>query len=97
MAILWIGQGPLCYLLTNLDADLEIIATLLEYRGRGLAGQMITWGIERADELGVQCYLDANPLGRPIYEKYGFRVVGDFTLEEIGHVEYFMVRDAKAR
>ena len=58
---------------------------------------MIEWGIQSADELCVQFYLDANPLGRPIYEKYGFRVVGDFTLEEIEHVEYFMVRDTKAR
>ena len=77
--------------------DLEIIATLPEYQGKGAAGQLMRWGVQRADELGVPCYLEANTLGRPIYERFGFRVAGEFTLEEIGHVEYFMVREPKAK
>ena len=76
-------------------AVLEIIATLPEYQGKGAAGQMLRWGTGRADELGVPCYLEANVKGRPIYERFGFRVVGEFVLEDIGHTEYFMVRDAR--
>lgn len=68
-----------------------------EHQGRGAAGQMIRWGLQRADGLEVPCYLEANVVARPIYERYGFRVVGEFAMEDVGHVEYFMVREAKRR
>ena len=74
--------------------DLEIVATIPEYQGRGAAGQLIRWGIARADELGLPCYLEANDVGRPMYERFGFRVVGELVLEEIGHTERLMVREA---
>ena len=33
---------------------------------------MIEWGTRKADELGLETWLDATPLGSMIYTKYGF-------------------------
>lgn len=52
---------------------LEIVVTEQEHQGRG-AGAIITkWRVDRADEDGVECYLDATPEARPLYERFGFR------------------------
>ena len=31
------------------------------------------WGISKADELGLECFVEASPLGSVLYSKYGFR------------------------
>lgn len=30
------------------------------------------WGMKKADELGLEFFLDATPMGKPLYEKSGF-------------------------
>jgi len=32
-------------------------------------------GLERADEPGLEGYLEATMMGRPLYEKFGFQMV----------------------
>ena len=34
----------------------------------------IRWGCEKADEMGVKCFVDASVLGYPLYKKRGFSV-----------------------
>ena len=46
-------------------------------RGKGAARLLIQWGIQRAEETGAPAYLEAGAMGRPIYEKMGFRQVGE--------------------
>lgn len=46
-------------------------------RGKGAAGLLIRWGIEQAEREGVPAYLEAGVVGRSIYERYGFRQVGE--------------------
>jgi ribosomal protein S18 acetylase RimI-like enzyme len=81
---------------------LELVATRPECQGKGAAGKLLRWGIERADEEGTEAYLEASPDGKPIYEHLGFREVGrlvvelegngDGSLAEKEFVECFMVR-----
>jgi GNAT superfamily N-acetyltransferase len=81
---------------------LELVAARPDYQGKGAAGQLLRWGLERADEDGVETFLEASPDGRPIYEHFGFwerdRLVvklegnGDGVLAEKEFVEVFMVR-----
>lgn len=33
------------------------------------------WGINKADEMGVEMFLDSTPVGKPVYEANGFHVV----------------------
>jgi ribosomal protein S18 acetylase RimI-like enzyme len=81
---------------------LELVATMPEYRGKGAAGKLLRWGIERADEDGTEIYLEASPVGKPIYEHFRFmeedRLVveldgkGEGPLAEKEFIECFMVR-----
>lgn len=81
---------------------LEILATRKEWQGKGAAGILLRWGLERADEEGVECFIEASPEGKPIYERFGWRERGRLVLdlkgrgvEEEEYVEVFMVREAK--
>lgn len=83
---------------------LELIATRPEFQGKGAAGMLMRWGLERADEDGVESYLEASPEGKPVYEHFGFaeheELVVDLEgkgLEEKKYVEVFMIRPVKGR
>ena len=47
---------------------------------------LIEWGTRQADEAGLECYVEASVMGRPLYEKHGFRVVKElpFDCEKYG-------------
>ncbi|KUI70504.1 hypothetical protein VM1G_06025 [Cytospora mali] len=66
---------------------LGMIVTATEYRRRGAAGMLLRWGIERADEAGVEIYLEASEAGRPFYRKSGFRElkVMEFDMSQLGY------------
>lgn len=76
---------------------LEIIGTKKAYQGKGAGGMLIRWGTEKADRDGVECYLDASPMGAPIYERYGFKTLEtiNFFDEKYGYEHAFMVRDTR--
>ena len=66
----WMGVGQPCLILMHL-------VTRPSQRGRGAARLLIQWGIEQAEKWKVPAYLEAGVMGRPIYEKMGFRQVGE--------------------
>ena len=41
------------------------------------------WGIEHADKLGLECFVEATKEGKPCYERFGFKVMDEKNL----HVE----------
>lgn len=73
---------------------LEIIVTRTEFQGKGAGAMMMQWGVTKADEDKIECYLDATPEGKPLYEKFGFRdeLVWPFFDSEYRHS--FMVRQS---
>lgn len=80
---------------------LEIVGTRPEYMGKGAAGQLLRWGIQKADEEELEAYLEASPEGKPIYEHFGFkemdRLVVELKEEMFGEekfIECMMVRPA---
>jgi hypothetical protein len=83
---------------------LELVATRPEFQGKGAAGMLLRWGLEKADGEGAESYLEASPEGKPIYERFGFvaqeELVVDLEgkgLEEKKYVEVFMVRPAQGK
>ncbi|KUI54739.1 hypothetical protein VP1G_02091 [Cytospora mali] len=74
---------------------LELIATKQEYQGRGAGGLLMRWGVDRADEEGVECYLDATPEGISLYGKFGFRDEVTWSFFDETYLHSFMVRKAK--
>lgn len=54
---------------------LHIAFILPEYRGRGIGHMFMNWGLQKADSLGLEAWLDASDYGRPLYEKHGFQTI----------------------
>ncbi|KAL9084526.1 MAG: hypothetical protein Q9165_008029 [Trypethelium subeluteriae] len=75
---------------------LFVLVTRPEWQGRGAGGMLVRWGVERADEEGWECYLEASPKGRGLYEKFGFRVVRELVtdLREWGGKEGEEIRNS---
>ncbi|PMD14902.1 acetyltransferas-like protein [Hyaloscypha hepaticicola] len=80
---------------------LEFLATRPEEQGKGAAGMLLRWGIQKADEEGTEAYLEASPDGKPIYEHYGFEETERLVVslegkegvnQEKEFIECFMVR-----
>lgn len=44
-------------------------------RNQGLGSILMQWGIEQADRLGLEGFIEGSDLGRPLYEKNGFRQI----------------------
>lgn len=74
---------------------LELIATRPAYQGKGAGGMLMQWGVNRSDEDSLECYLDATPEGKPLYEKYGFRELETLKFFNGTYSHCFMIRDVK--
>jgi hypothetical protein len=58
---------------------------------------LVRWGCERADEVGVQAYLEASLVGAPMYARHGFvgkeKIELDLRRLPGGEVHQFIVSD----
>lgn len=64
--------------LTASHAGLSAMAVHPAHRGRGAGGLMMEYGVKLADEMNVEMFAEAKPLGRRLYERYGLYTL--FTL-----------------
>jgi len=74
---------------------LDYLCCLPEHQGKGAAGMLLRWGLDQADEKGLEAYLEATPMAVKYYEKFGFKVVGELPIERVNHTETYMLRPAK--
>lgn len=54
---------------------LDTLVTHPDHHRRGAGGLLVQWGCDQADKKGVEAYLEASPMGKPLYERYGFKEV----------------------
>ena len=65
------------------DVEITFVAVLPEARGRGVSGRILGHALERERERGkVASTLIATKLGRPVYEKLGYRDAGGLEMWE---------------
>ncbi|KAM4058738.1 acetyltransferase (GNAT) domain-containing protein [Hirsutella rhossiliensis] len=62
---------------------LTTIFTHPDYRHQGVADLMMNWGIQKADQMGVEMWLNATVYGLPLYKKHGFTVVDEIDASPI--------------
>lgn len=55
---------------------LELVATDPKFQGQGAGSLMLGYGSQRADDEGVEAYLEASPEAVGLYERFGFREAG---------------------
>lgn len=87
----WIPQRKPCWLLMHLT-------TRPSNRKRGAASLLIRWGLAKANEANEPAYLEAGAAGKPIYEKFGFKQVGELReldLRAYGMDAYFELSNMK--
>jgi ribosomal protein S18 acetylase RimI-like enzyme len=65
------------------NSEVQMVAVLPEARGHGLAGRLLGHALADAAERGNETStLIATKLGRPVYERLGFRGLGGFQMWE---------------
>ncbi|KAI0852433.1 hypothetical protein F5Y00DRAFT_258839 [Daldinia vernicosa] len=52
--------------------ELEQLAVHPDYRKRGVGRLLTNWGIQKADDMGLECCAESVRFAVPIYERYGF-------------------------
>lgn len=60
---------------------LDTLITHPRHHRRGAGGLLVQWGCEQADVKGVEAYLEASPMGAPLYERYGFQRIKMMSLD----------------
>ena len=70
-------------------ADLIILSVDPDHQRRGVGKKLVRWGLEQAAAEGKEVFLIATHEGKPLYESFGFRVLGEF--ETVGLVHYSML------
>ncbi|KAI5466833.1 acyl-CoA N-acyltransferase [Mariannaea sp. PMI_226] len=75
---------------------LSMIVTYPHAQRKGVGSALMQYGVERADEDGWVCYLNASEDGKPLYERFGFRSAEQTSFDDLGQVMYHMKREATA-
>ena len=80
------GGAPVgCLLILDHErnADVEMVAVVPEARGHGVAGKLLAHALADAAERGLETStLIATRMGRPVYERLGYRDVGTLQMWE---------------
>ena len=54
------------------QSGLDICVTIAPARKRGAASMSLQWGINKADEMDVEAFVEATVDGAQLYERFGF-------------------------
>ncbi|KAH8728982.1 hypothetical protein GQ44DRAFT_608047 [Phaeosphaeriaceae sp. PMI808] len=65
--------GPRTSWMTRPHCALNWMAVHPSYRLRGVGSLLMNAGISRADDLNLECWMEASAMGKPLYEKFGYQ------------------------
>jgi GNAT superfamily N-acetyltransferase len=54
---------------------LKLLATHPDHHRRGAGRMLLEWGAKSADERGYESFLEATSVGRPLYERCGYKAM----------------------
>ena len=60
---------------------LRSIGTLPEYQGKGCASRLLQSGLAKIDVEGAKTWLEATPLGEPLYTKFGWVTIDEIVFD----------------
>ncbi|MCJ1261563.1 hypothetical protein MMC22_001428 [Lobaria immixta] len=52
-----------------------------DHRRRGVGSLLVEWGTKKADEMGVEMFVESTVQGEPLYKRHGFANMNDFNLK----------------
>ncbi|KAF3004668.1 hypothetical protein E8E14_001849 [Neopestalotiopsis sp. 37M] len=83
----WLPDGPMKKIGDQLIRNLRthrpnhMSKPHLQRRRRGAASLMLKWGTDKADELGLEAFIESTDIARKAYEKHGFCVIGELNMD----------------
>jgi GNAT superfamily N-acetyltransferase len=65
---------------------MALLVTSKDHQRRGAGSMLVAWAIEKSEQLGLPCYLQATEEGRLLYKKHGFEDLEmvEFDFEQYG-------------
>ena len=60
---------------------LALLCVAPQFQGRGIGEKILDWGTKEADRRGLVCTLTATPVAWQIYERYGWHVVDEQSVD----------------
>ena len=67
--------------------SLELLVTDRDFRRRGAATTLLTWGTDQADDENVFCGIEASPMGSKLYAANGFEKLDTWVVQLRGEEE----------
>ncbi|TKA80651.1 hypothetical protein B0A55_01876 [Friedmanniomyces simplex] len=64
--------------------SLDICTIDPKYQRKGVGGELVKWGTQRADEMGVAAVVESSVYGKGLYEKHGYVFVKDVVVRSPG-------------
>lgn len=52
-----------------------------DHRRRGVGSLLVEWGTKKADEMGVEAFIEATVNAEPLYKRHGFATMNEFKLK----------------
>ena len=63
-------------------SGLDICATIPSERRRGAASLSLQWGVDKADEMDVESFIEATIDGAQLYERFGYKTTQLMSLKK---------------
>ncbi|KAI9881229.1 MAG: hypothetical protein M1823_006672, partial [Watsoniomyces obsoletus] len=60
---------------------LDLLQTAPKHQGRGAGGMLVTYGVNLADELKINAYLESSPMAHRLYAKHGFQDIDEMVFD----------------
>lgn len=67
---------------------LVLLATHPHYQRHGAGSRLVNWGVRIARERDIRLGLFASPMGKPLYQHFGFHEIGSAVVRVEGEVEF---------
>ncbi|SNX85393.1 uncharacterized protein MEPE_04102 [Melanopsichium pennsylvanicum] len=61
---------------------LKLLTIHPNHQRRGIGSTLVKWGTTKANQQGIQAWLESSPMGIPTYLKAGFKILGIDTIKE---------------
>lgn len=61
--------------------SLDVLAVDPAYQRKGVGHALVQWGVNKGDEMGVECVVESSVFGKGLYEKHGYVFVKDVALQ----------------
>jgi GNAT superfamily N-acetyltransferase len=72
-----------CFVEADLVTALNWLAVVPSHRCRGVGHLLMDVGVQLADNLNLECWMEASTMGKPLYEKFAFQSLLNLAFDNV--------------